>query len=57
MEKYSKILILSLFGFTGTVAIADESIPIEATAAAEAQQVTLDYGNEKDKKSESSESP
>ncbi|QKU23101.1 hypothetical protein [Acinetobacter lwoffii] len=39
MEKYSKILILSLFGFTGTVAIADESIPIEATAAAEAQQV------------------
>lgn len=49
MEKYSKILILSLFGFTGTVAIADESIPIEATAAAEAQQVALDYGNEKDK--------
>ena len=57
MEKYSKILILSLFGFTGTVAIADESIPIEATAAAEAQQVALDYGNEKDKQSESSESP
>ncbi|GAA5557451.1 MULTISPECIES: hypothetical protein [Acinetobacter] len=57
MEKYSKILILSLFGFTETVAIADESIPIEATAAAEAQQVALDYGNEKDKKSESSESP
>lgn len=57
MEKYSKILILSLFGFTGTVAIADESIPIEATAAAEAQQVASDYGNEKDKKSESSESP
>ncbi|WP_313585429.1 hypothetical protein [Acinetobacter variabilis] len=56
MEKYSKILILSLFGFTETVAIADESIPIEATAAAEAQQVALDYGNEKDKKSESSES-
>ena len=52
MEKYSKILILSLFGFTGTVAIADESIPIEATAAAEAQQVALDYGNEKDKKSD-----
>jgi len=43
--------------YTGTVAIADESIPIEATAAAEAQQVALDYGNEKDKKSESSESP
>ena len=53
MEKYSKILILSLFGFTGTVAIADESIPIEATAAAEAQQVALEYGNEKDQKSES----
>ena len=54
MEKYSKILILSLFGFTGTVAIADESIPIEATAAVEAQQVALEYGNEKDQKSESS---
>ncbi|WP_180075137.1 MULTISPECIES: MrpF/PhaF family protein [unclassified Acinetobacter] len=53
MKKYSKILILALFGFTGTVAIASEP-PIEATAAAEAQQVALEYGNEKDQKSESS---
>lgn len=43
MKKYSKILILALMGFTGTVAIA-----------AEAQQVALEYGNEKDQKSESS---
>ena len=55
MKKYSKILILALFGFTGTVAIAADSIPIEATAAAEAQQVALEYGNEKDQKSESSD--
>ena len=54
MKKYSKILILALMGFTGTVAIAADSIPIEATAAAEAQQVALEYGNEKDQKSESS---
>ena len=54
MKKYSKILILTLMGFTGTVAIAADSIPIEATAAAEAQQVALEYGNEKDQKSESS---
>jgi len=53
MEKYSKILILSLFGFTGTIAIASEP-PTEATAAAEAKQVALEYGNEKDQKSESS---
>lgn len=54
MKKYSKILILALFGFTGTAAIASEP-PIEATAAAEAQQVALEYGNEKDQKSESSD--
>lgn len=34
-------------GFTGTVAIAADSIPIEATAAAEAQQVALEYRNKK----------
>lgn len=53
MKKYSKILILVLFGFTGTAAIASEP-PIEATAAAEAQQVALEYGDGKDQKSESS---
>jgi hypothetical protein len=42
MKKYSKILLLTIFGFTGTVAIAEE-IPPEATAAAEAQQAALDY--------------
>jgi hypothetical protein len=54
MEKYSKILILALMGFTGTGAIASEP-PIEATAAAEAQQVALEYGDGKDQKSESSD--
>jgi len=54
MKKYSKILILVLFGFTGTTAIASEP-PIEATAAAEAQQVALEYGDGKDQKSESSD--
>ena len=54
MKKYSKILILALMGFTGTVAIAADLIPIEATAAAEAQQVALEYGNEKEQKSVSS---
>lgn len=54
MEKYSKILILALMGFTGTTAIASEP-PIEATAAAEAQQVALEYGDGKDQKSESSD--
>jgi len=53
MEKYSKILILALMGFTGTVVIASEP-PIEATAAAEAQQVALKYGDGKDQKSNSS---
>lgn len=54
MKKYSKILILSLIGFTSTLAIASEP-PIEATAAAEAQQVALEYGDGKNQKSESSE--
>ena len=54
MKKYSKILILALFGFTSTAAIASEP-PIEATAAADAQQVALEYGDGKDQKSESSD--
>ena len=55
LETYSKILILALFGFTGSLANADESIPIEATIAAEAQQVAQDYGDQKDQKSELSD--
>ncbi|WP_216936287.1 MULTISPECIES: hypothetical protein [unclassified Acinetobacter] len=55
MKKYSHVLLLTLFGFTGTVAIADESVPLEATAAAEAQQIALEYGNGKDQKSHSSD--
>jgi len=55
VENYLKILVLTLFGFTGTVAIANESVPIEATAAAEAQQAALEYEDEKDQKSESSD--
>jgi len=51
MKKYSKILILSLLGFTGTAALADESIPPEATAAAEAQQAALDYQHQQDNQS------
>lgn len=54
MKKYSKILILALMGFTSTIAIASEP-PIEATAAAEAQQVALEYGDGKDQKSQSSD--
>ena len=54
MEKYSKILILALMGFTCTVAIASEP-PIEATAAAEAQQVALEYAKQKAETSESSD--
>ncbi|OAL83289.1 hypothetical protein AY605_11700 [Acinetobacter sp. SFD] len=50
LETYSKILILTLFGFTSTLTNADESIPIEATAATEAQQVAQDYGDQKDQK-------
>jgi len=55
MKKYSKILILGLMGFTGTVAIAADSIPIEATAAAEAQQVALEYAKQQAETSESSD--
>jgi len=55
VENYLKVLVLTLFGFTGTVAIANESVPIEATAAAEAQQAALEYEDEKDQKSESSD--
>jgi len=47
MKKYSKILLLTIFGFTGTLAIAEE-IPPEATAAAEAQQAALDYQHQQD---------
>lgn len=54
MKKYSKILILALFGFTGTVAIASAP-PIEATAAAEAQQVALEYAKKQAGTPESSE--
>ena len=50
MKKYSKILLLTIFGFTGTVAIAEE-IPPEATAAAEAQQAALDYQHQQDNQS------
>lgn len=46
MKKFSQVLLLTLFGFTGTIAIADESVPLEATAAAEAQQIALEYGDE-----------
>jgi hypothetical protein len=55
VKNYLKILSLTLFGFTGTVAIANESIPIEVTAAAEAQQAALEYEEEKDQKPESSD--
>jgi len=54
MKKYSKILILALFGFTGTAAIASEP-PIEATAAAAAQQVALEYAKQQAETSESSD--
>ncbi len=47
MKKYSQVLLLSLFGLTGTLAIAAEPIPIEASAAAEAQQIALEYAAEK----------
>ncbi len=46
MKKYSQVLLLTLFGFTGTAAIAAESIPPEATAAAEAQQAAIEYEQE-----------
>lgn len=55
MKKYSKILILGLMGFTGTVAIAADSIPIEATAAAEAQQVALEHARKQANTPESSD--
>ncbi|MBD8010588.1 hypothetical protein [Acinetobacter pecorum] len=45
MKKFSQVLLLTVFGFTGTIAIADESVPLEATAAAEAQQIALEYGD------------
>jgi hypothetical protein len=54
MKKYSKILILALMGFTGTAAIASEP-PIEATAAAEAQQVALEYAKKQADTPESSD--
>ena len=53
MKKYSKILILTIFGFTGTAAIAEE-IPSEATAAAEAQQAAIEYQHEQEQKNNSS---
>lgn len=55
MKKYSKILILALLGFTGTATIAAESIPIEVTAAAEAQQIALEYAKQQAETSESSD--
>ncbi len=55
MKKYSKILMLALFGFTGTGTIAAESIPIEVTAAAEAQQVALEYAREQTRTSQPSD--
>ena len=42
-------------GFTGTVAIAADSIPIEATAAAEAQQVALEHARKQANTPESSD--
>lgn len=45
MKKYSQILLLTLFGFTGTAAIAEE-IPPEAAAATEAQQAAIEYQHE-----------
>lgn len=51
MKKYSKILLLTLTSFMGTIAIADELIPPEATAAAEAQQAALDYQHQQDNQS------
>ncbi|WP_291370343.1 MULTISPECIES: hypothetical protein [unclassified Acinetobacter] len=54
MKKYSQVLLLTLFGFTGTAAIAAESIPPEATAAAEAQQAANEYQHEQEQKTNSS---
>lgn len=51
MKNYSKVLLLSLASFIGTAAIAAESIPLEATAAAEAQQAALDYQDKQDSNS------
>lgn len=42
MKHYLKILLMTLTGFTATVALAD-AIPLEASAAAEAQQAALEY--------------
>jgi len=53
MKKFSQVLLLTVFGFTGTIAIADESVPLEATAAAEAQQIALEYGDKQGQKSDS----
>ena len=55
MKKYSQILLLSLLGFTGTAATASESVPIEATAATEAQEVALEHAKEEAKTSNSSD--
>jgi len=54
MKKYSQVLLLTLFGFTGSVAIAAESIPPEASAAAEAQQAAIEYEQEQEQKNHSS---
>ena len=53
MKKYSQILLLTLFGFTGTAAIAEE-IPPEAAAATEAQQAAIEYQHEQEQKNNSS---
>lgn len=42
MKIYLKILLMTLTGFIGTATLAD-SIPLEASAAAEAQQAALEY--------------
>lgn len=54
MKKYSTVLLLTLSGLIGTAAIASTP-PIEATAAAEAQQVALEYAREQAKTSTSSD--